>query len=177
MLIFHIHTYLFQYNDAIWASRCLISQKVYVQFAMFQLACATFGLVRTVRQIPRANALGIWLPVSHAPSCIGQKPPPSPGCWGPNKMAAISQMTFSKAFSWMKMFKFRLKFHLSSFLRVQMTIFQHWFRWWQWRLNYRHLYASIGLTKLIIVYIYTYICLLFRENGSGPDDARHKVNG
>ena len=28
------------------------------------------GLVRTVRQIPRANALGIWLPVSHAPSCI-----------------------------------------------------------------------------------------------------------
>ena len=28
------------------------------------------GLVRTVRLIPRANALGIWLPVSHAPSCI-----------------------------------------------------------------------------------------------------------
>ena len=27
-------------------------------------------LVRTGRQIPRANALGIWLPVSHAPSCI-----------------------------------------------------------------------------------------------------------
>ena len=26
--------------------------------------------MRTVRQIPRANALGIWLPVSHAPSCI-----------------------------------------------------------------------------------------------------------
>ena len=29
------------------------------------------GFVRTVRQIPRANALGIWLPVSHALSCIG----------------------------------------------------------------------------------------------------------
>ena len=28
------------------------------------------GLVRTVRQIPQANALGIWLPLSHAPSCI-----------------------------------------------------------------------------------------------------------
>ena len=26
--------------------------------------------MRTVCQIPRANALGIWLPVSHAPSCI-----------------------------------------------------------------------------------------------------------
>ena len=31
---------------------------------------ASLGLVRTVHQIPRANALGIWLPVSHAPSCI-----------------------------------------------------------------------------------------------------------
>ena len=32
-------------------------------------------LVRTVRQIPLANALGIWLPVSHAPSCIGTRNP------------------------------------------------------------------------------------------------------
>ena len=32
------------------------------------------GLVRTVRQIARANALGIWLPVSHAPLCIGTNP-------------------------------------------------------------------------------------------------------
>ena len=33
------------------------------------------GLVRTVRQIPWANALGIWLPVSHVPSCIGTTNP------------------------------------------------------------------------------------------------------
>ena len=50
--------------------------------------------------------------------------------WGRDKMVAIFQTTFSNAFSWMKMFKFRLKFHWSLFPRVQLTIFQHWFRWW-----------------------------------------------
>ena len=48
--------------------------------------------------------------------------------WGRDKMAAIFQKTFSNAFSWMKMFKFRLRFHWSLFPRVQLTIFQHWFR-------------------------------------------------
>ena len=48
--------------------------------------------------------------------------------WGRDKMDAISQTIFSSAFSWMKMFEFRLKFQWSLFLRVQLTIFQHWFR-------------------------------------------------
>ena len=48
--------------------------------------------------------------------------------WGWEKMAAISQTTFSSAFSWMKMFEFRLKFHWSLFLRAQLSISQHWFR-------------------------------------------------
>ena len=39
--------------------------------------------------------------------------------WGWDKMDAISQTTFSKAFSWMKIFEFRLKFHWSLFPRVQ----------------------------------------------------------
>ena len=38
--------------------------------------------------------------------------------WGRYKMVAISQTTFSSAFSWMKMFEFRLKFHWPLFLRV-----------------------------------------------------------
>ena len=46
----------------------------------------------------------------------------------PRQMDAISQTTFSNAFSWMKMFEFRLKFHWSMFPRVQLTIFQQWFR-------------------------------------------------
>ena len=48
--------------------------------------------------------------------------------WGRDKMADIFQTTFSNAFSWMKMSECRLRFHWSLFLRVQLTIFQHWFR-------------------------------------------------
>ena len=48
--------------------------------------------------------------------------------WGWDKMAVTSQTTFSNAFSWMKLYEFLLKFHWSLFLRVQITIFHHWFR-------------------------------------------------
>ena len=48
-----------------------------------------------------------------------------------NKVATISQTIFSDALSWMKSFVFRLKVHLNFFLRVQLTITQHWFRWWR----------------------------------------------
>ena len=41
------------------------------------------------------------------------------------KVAAISQTTFSNAFSWVKSFVFWLIFHWSLFLRVKLTIFQH----------------------------------------------------
>ena len=43
--------------------------------------------------------------------------------WGRDQIDAISQMTFSNTFSWIKMFKFRLRFHWSLFPRVQLTIF------------------------------------------------------
>ena len=78
--------------------------------------------------------------------------------WGRDKMAAISQTILSNAFSWMKMFEFRLKFHWKLFLRVQLTIFQHWLRWWlgawsapshylnQWWLDYRRI--SLGFNEL-----------------------------
>ena len=37
---------------------------------------------------------------------------------------------FKCIFFWMKMHEFRLIFHLGFFLRVQLTIFQYWFRQW-----------------------------------------------
>ena len=43
--------------------------------------------------------------------------------WGGDKMAAISQTMFSKAFYWMTMCEFCLWFHWSLFLRVQLKIF------------------------------------------------------
>ena len=44
--------------------------------------------------------------------------------WGRDNMAAISQKTFSNAFSWMKIYGCRLTFHWNLFLRVELTIFQ-----------------------------------------------------
>ena len=40
----------------------------------------------------------------------------------------VHKCKFSNAFSWMTIFEFRLKFQWSLFLRVHLTIFQHWFR-------------------------------------------------
>ena len=48
--------------------------------------------------------------------------------WDRDKMATIFQTTFSNAFSWMKMYRFQFRIHSSLFPRVQLTIFQHWFR-------------------------------------------------
>ena len=45
-----------------------------------------------------------------------------------NKMAAISQTTFSRVFSWMKMSEFLSKFRWNLFLRVHLTICGHWLR-------------------------------------------------
>ena len=81
--------------------------------------------------------------------------------WRLDKMAAISQTTLSNTFSWMKIFEFRLKFHWSLFPRIQLTIFQHWFRLWlgadqatshylnQWWLDHWCTYASLGLNELM----------------------------
>ena len=80
--------------------------------------------------------------------------------WGRDKMAATSQTAFSYAFTWMKMNDIQLKFHWSLFLRIQLTTFQHWLRWWlgadqatshylnQWWLFYQRIYASLSLNEL-----------------------------
>ena len=47
-----------------------------------------------------------------------------------DKMAIVSQTTFSNAFLWMITHEYGLKFHWSLFPRVQSTILQHWVRWW-----------------------------------------------
>ena len=82
--------------------------------------------------------------------------------WGRDKMAAVSQTTLSSAFLWMKMLEFRLRFHWSLFLRVELTIIQHWFRWWpvagqatghylnQWWSVYWRIYTSLGLNELVV---------------------------
>ena len=60
------------------------------------------------------------------------------------------------------MYELWLIFHWSLFLRVQLTIFQHRFRWWpdanqatglylnQWWLVYWRIYASLGINELTL---------------------------
>ena len=50
--------------------------------------------------------------------------------WSRDKIAAILHTTFSNAFSWVKMYEFSWSFNKILFLRFELTIFQHWFRWW-----------------------------------------------
>ena len=65
---------------------------------------------------------------SRSPGIISSKKASILTHWGWDNMAAISQSAHSNAFPWMKIYEFRLKFHWSLFLRIQLTIFQHWFR-------------------------------------------------
>ena len=74
---------------------------------------------------------------------------------GWDKFFTILQTTFSNAFSWTKMCEFHLRFDWSLFLRVELTIFQHWFAWSapshylkQWWLVNWCIYASLGLNEL-----------------------------
>ena len=50
--------------------------------------------------------------------------------WGRDKMNAISQTKFSNEFSWMKMYEFCLRCDWNVFLKCELRIFPHWFRYW-----------------------------------------------
>ena len=83
--------------------------------------------------------------------------------WCRDKMAVIFQTTSLNAFSWMKMYELRLRFHWSLFLSVELTLFHQWFRLWlgagsatshclnQCWLVHRRIYASLGLNESLNV--------------------------
>ena len=56
---------------------------------------------------------------------LGMPPPMFKTHSNRDKMAVIYLTTFSNQFSWMKMYKFWLRFHWSFFPRVQLTIYEH----------------------------------------------------
>ena len=110
-------------------------------------------------------------------SCLGHEPLSH---WGRDKMATILQTTLSNAFSWMKLYEFRLKFHQTLFLRVQLIILQHWFRYWlgadeatshyldQCWLDYLRIYASLGLNELYIATSYVSFVSFYPLSNSYP---------
>ena len=69
--------------------------------------------IRTLWLVSEGEVWGVFCELTH---------------WGRDKMAVVLQTTLSFTSSWMKMLEFRWRFHWSLFLRVQLTIFQHWFR-------------------------------------------------
>ena len=72
--------------------------------------------------------------------------------WDWDKMAAILQMIFSNAFSWMKMYAFRLTSHWNLFLRVinNIGIDQATSGYLnQWGLVYWGIYVSLSLNELM----------------------------
>ena len=73
--------------------------------------------------------------------------------WGPDKMAAISETILSKAFSWMKMLEFWLKFHWSLFPKVQLTI-QALVQIMAWRQP-----GGKPLSEPVLVSLLMYICV------------------
>ena len=136
VLSFHINVVLalfFSIHDYVWWRRsmaCLYAVRIWWVF---------------FRRISVTNPVCEWRCFTH---------------WGRDKMAAIFLTTFWNAFSWTKTYEFRFRFYWNLFLGVQLTIYQHWFRWWlgavqptshylgQWWLVYRRVYASLGLNEI-----------------------------
>ena len=92
----------------------ILSQELCAYYALCYLFCCAEVVVDFTR-IPQDYFTGIVLSASDTTlkdtgdqiSLIHQQI----SCWYRDKIAAISQTTFSSAFSWMKMCEFRLRFH------------------------------------------------------------------
>ena len=70
-------------------------------------------------------------------------------------MADILQTTLSCAFSWMKIYEFRLVFHWGLFLRVQLIITHHLVRIMAWRRP-----DDKPLSEPIMVSFLTHMCII-----------------
>ena len=82
-------------------------------------------------------------------ACIAFKCIQSLRHWGRNKMAAISQTTFSNTFSWIKMYECQSN-NIPSLIQIMACDDQassHYLNQWWLRLV-RHKYASLGLNEL-----------------------------
>ena len=130
----------------IGSSRCQLGDapKFYKRFIII---CDKFSKLRDVLRIVWSlwNVTGILasVPISKWYSTH----------WGWDKMAAISQTTFSNASPWMKMDEFRLKFYWSIFLRVQSMIFQLLVQ-----IKARHRPGNKSLSEPMMVELQTHIC-------------------
>ena len=73
-------------------------------------------------------------------------------------MAAILQTLFSNAFSWMKMYEFRLRFHWSLFLKLELTALVQIMAW-----HRPGLVGAKPLSEPMIVSLLTHICVTWPQ--------------
>ena len=71
--------------------------------------------------------------------------------WGRDKMAAVSRTTLSNAFSWMKLYEFRLRFHWNLFLGFQLTALVQIMAWRR--------SGDKPLSETMMVSLTTHICV------------------
>ena len=74
--------------------------------------------------------------------------------WGRYKIAAISQTTFSNAFSWMKMYWFRFKISLKFIHKGAVKVMLHWKStsvYTSWTYSSYHLELALGTFMLHFV--------------------------
>ena len=74
--------------------------------------------------------------------------------WGRDKMTAISQTTFSSAFSWTKIFEFRLRFHWSLFPKGPIDNIPRLVQIMAWRRS-----GDKPLSEQVTESLLTYICI------------------
>ena len=74
--------------------------------------------------------------------------------WGRDKMAVIFQTTFLNTFSWVKMYEFRSRFHLSLFLSFELRVSQHLVQIMAWRRP-----GDKPLSEPMMVILSTHICV------------------
>ena len=76
---------------------------------------------------------------------------------------------FLKAFSGMKILEFRFKFHWKFFLKVQLTISQHWFRQWLGTEQVTSHYLNQSIHAALGVDVLYLFCLNYPYRVSIPD--------
>ena len=110
------------FNDVWWKNRVIVFQDNVFESAIFHFL---FQHISQIAKKEKKNAknkqerlwgYGAWA------DCINALRPRQYGCH------FLEITIFWNGFSWLKIYKFRLKINLSLFLGTQLTILQHWFR-------------------------------------------------
>ena len=133
--VYHDAAFQISYMISAWARMCKIMGKEFEQY----LPLVMGPVMKAASLKPEVALVDSKWKLTH---------------WGRDNMAAISQTIISNAFSWMKMFEFRLRFHWILFLRVQLTIFPTLFQIMAWRRP-----GDKPLSEPMMVRLPTHICV------------------